>query len=209
MNCKLIKVCGMREAQNIHEVEALDIDLMGFIFWQHSSRYVASRPSYLPRKCKRVGVFVDETIERVLRTAEDYDLDYIQLHGKETPEYCTQLRGRRIIKALNLASIADLSQTVAYHGLIDCVLFDAKGRSAGGNGVKFDWTLLDAYTGDTPYLLSGGIGPDDAEQINAFLRRDTQAARKCIGLDLNSRFEQSPGVKDVAALRTFLQNIPR
>ncbi len=199
----------MREAQNIRDVEALGVDLMGFIFWSPSSRHVAVRPGYLPRKCKRVGVFVDETADTVLRTADEYGLDYIQLHGKETPEYCKQLQGRRIIKALNLASSADLAQTVAYQGLIDCFLFDAKGRSVGGNGVKFDWTLLDAYSGDTPYLLSGGIGPDDAGQINAFLQRDKHAANKCIGIDLNSRFEQSPGVKDIAALQSFLQNISK
>ena len=199
----------MREEQNIRDVEALGVDMMGFIFWPSSSRYVATRPNYLPRKCKRVGVYVNEAIENVLRTADDYALDYIQLHGNESPEYCARLQGRHIIKAFNLSSSKDLEKTADYYGLIDSFLFDTKGHSAGGNGVKFDWTLLDAYAGDTPFLLSGGIAPDDAERINAFLHRKTEGAHRCIGIDLNSRFEVSPGLKDIAALRDFLRNMNR
>jgi phosphoribosylanthranilate isomerase len=197
----IIKVCGMRGADNIREVEALGIDLMGFIFWPKSSRFVAKRPTCLPTKCKRVGVFVDEDIKTIKRIADDYALDYIQLHGHESPEYCIQLKGMHLIKAFNIATTEDLKQTETYTGHVDYFLFDTKGKSVGGNGEKFDWTVLDSYAGDTPFLLSGGIAPDDAERLKAFHHP------KCIGIDLNSRFEKAPGLKDVEELRRFLQNV--
>ena len=196
----MIKVCGMREADNIREVEALGIDMMGFIFWPKSSRYVSQRPDYLPKRVKRVGVFVDEDLEQVKRLAEDYGLDYIQLHGQESPSYIFQLRGLHVIKAFNISTAEDLLQTQPYEGLVDYFLFDAKGKSVGGNGEKFNWDVLDAYQGNTPFLLSGGIGPDDTERVNAFHHP------KCIGIDLNSRFELSPGLKDVAKLKEFMYN---
>ena len=202
----MIKVCGMREADNIRDVETLGIDMMGFIFWPKSSRYVSQRPDYLPTKCKRVGVFVDEDPEQVKRLAAEYRLDYIQLHGHETPEVISYLRTPalphpRILKAFNISTAEDLLQTQPYEGLVDGFLFDAKGKSVGGNGEKFNWGVLDAYKGSTPFLLSGGIGPDDAERVNAFYHP------KCIGIDLNSRFELAPGLKDIAKLKEFISNL--
>ena len=196
----------MREADNIREVEALGIDMMGFIFWPKSSRYVSQRPDYLPKRVKRVGVFVDEEPEQVRRLAGEYGLDYIQLHGHEMPEVISYLRTPalphpRIIKAFNISTEEDLLQTKPYEGLVDYFLFDAKGKSVGGNGEKFNWDVLEAYQGSTPFLLSGGIGPDDAERVNAFYHP------KCIGIDLNSRFELTPGLKDIAKLREFITNL--
>ena len=196
----------MREAENIREVEALGIDMMGFIFWPKSSRYVSQCPDYLPKRVKRVGVFVDEDPEQVKRLADDYGLDYIQLHGHETPEVISYLRTPalphpRIIKAFNISTAEDLIQTQPYEGLVDGFLFDAKGKSVGGNGEKFNWGVLDAYKGSTPFLLSGGIGPDDAERVNAFYHP------KCIGIDLNSRFELAPGLKDIVKLKEFISNL--
>ena len=198
----LVKVCGMREAENIREVEALGIDLMGFIFWPKSGRYVSERPAYLPTNCKRVGVFVDEDIETVKRIAEDYALDYIQLHGHESPEYCAQLKGLKLIKAFNIATTEDFKQTEPYTGIVDYFLFDTKGKSVGGNGEKFDWSVLSAYDGNTPFLLSGGIGPDDAEVLTSHFSPLT--SKKCVGIDLNSRFEIAPGLKDINKLKEFL-----
>ena len=219
MNYELIKVCGMRDAENIREVEklrvgddtsgiALGIDLMGFIFWPKSSRYVSERPAYLPSKCKLVGVFVDAAIETVKHTADEYSLDYIQLHGQESPEYIEALRtvcGDSIatIKAFNIATADDLAQTKPYEGLADYFLFDTRGKSVGGNGTKFDWTVLTDYNGTTPFILSGGIGPDDAEQLRAFHHP------KCTGIDLNSRFELVPGLKDITALQKFFTELNR
>ena len=201
----------MRDAENIREVEALGIDMMGFIFYSKSSRYVSERPKYLPTKCKRVGVFVDEDIENIKKIADDYALDFIQLHGHESIEEVRKLQDRKVIKAFNIATKEDLDATAPYEGLVDYFLFDTKGQSAGGNGEKFDWSILKTYNGDTPFLLSGGIGPDDAETLNSQLSaRLCRLARPrtlnshCIGIDLNSRFEVEPGIKDIIKLKTFL-----
>ena len=201
MKSSYVKVCGMRDADNIREVERLGIDLMGFIFWPRSCRYVSERPAYLPTACKRVGVFVDAAIDEVLQKTQEYALDIIQLHGHESPEYIRQLRGLRVIKAVSIGKRSDLAVCRDYEGAVDCFLFDTKGESAGGNGVRFDWTVLDAYDGQTPFLLSGGIGPDDAERVRAFQHP------RCIGIDLNSRFEKAPALKDSQQLETFIKKI--
>ena len=197
----IVKVCGMRDAENIHEVEALGIDLIGFIFWPKSSRYVSERPAYLPTNCKRVGVFVDENIEVVKKIAQDYALDYIQLHGNETPDYCALLKGHKLIKAFNIATAEDFEQTKPYEGLVNYFLFDTKGKSVGGNGTKFDWSVLDDYHGTTPFILSGGIGPDDTARIRSF--HHPQLA----GIDLNSKFEDAPALKNIQKLKTFLEQL--
>ena len=209
----MIKVCGMREAENIREVEALGIDLMGFIFWPKSSRYVNERPAYLPTQCKRVGVFVNASIEEIMQKVQDYALDYIQLHGSESPEQISHLSPLTshlsIIKAFNIATTEDLEATKPYEGLVDYFLFDTKGKSVGGNGEKFDWSVLSDYVGETPFLLSGGIGPDDAERVKSFLTSHLSplTSKKCIGIDLNSRFETAPAIKDVAVLSRFLSQL--
>ena len=191
----------MREAENIREVEALGIDLMGFIFWPKSKRYVSEKPAYMPQKCKRVGVFVDEDIDQVKRIAEDFALDFIQLHGSESPAYIFQLGGLHVIKAFNIATAEDLELTKPYDGLVDYFLFDTKATLPGGSGQQFDWNVLEAYNGETPFLLSGGIGPNDAERVKSYYHP------KCAGIDLNSRFEIAPGLKDVNTMRSFIREI--
>ena len=197
----IIKVCGMREAENIREAESLGIDLMGFIFWPKSSRNVSERPAYLPTRCKRVGVFVDASLEEIRQHVEEYQLDLIQLHGHESLAFAESLRPLSLIKAFNIACAEDLRQTEAYEGVVDYFLFDTKGKVVGGNGVKFDWSVLSAYQGSTPFLLSGGIGPDDVEAVNGF--RHPQ----CIGIDLNSRFEVEPALKVIPKLRQFINQL--
>lgn len=199
----IIKVCGMRESDNIRAVEQLGIDWLGFIFWPDSSRYVAAPPAYLPQRAKRVGVFVDASRDEVLQHVADYQLDIIQLHGHESHDYVQALRTDvpLIIKAFNIATSSDLEKAKPYEGLVNYLLFDAKGKSVGGNGTQFDWSVLNAYHGQTPFLLSGGIGPDDAERVKAFRHP------KCIGIDLNSRFETKPALKDIQKLTTFLTQL--
>ena len=206
MHYELVKVCGMRNAENIRDVEALGIDMMGFIFYPKSSRYVSARPAYLPQKCKRVGVFVNATIDDIRQHIADYSLDIVQLHGHESTDSIRSLRSLcgdviSIIKAFNIATKEDLNATTPYAGLVDYFLFDTKGPSVGGNGEKFDWSVLEAYNGDTPFLLSGGIGPDDTGRILDYHHP------KCIGIDLNSRFEIEPGIKDITKLKTFLNDV--
>lgn len=214
MKALTVKVCGMRDGDNIRAAETLDIDWIGLIFWPRSSRYVATPPTYLPAQARRVGVFVDEDMERVVRRAADYGLDLIQLHGSETAAYCQALRqsladfgcyGRqgaiRIIKAFSIATAADLNAVYDYEGAADYLLFDTKGPSVGGNGTQFDWSVLSHYHGPTPFLLSGGIGPSDADRLRTFNHP------QWMGIDLNSRFEQAPGLKDIEKIRTFIQQV--
>lgn len=197
----IIKTCGMRDADNIRAVSELGIDWMGFIFWAPSSRYVSEKPSFLPTRQKRVGVFVDARIEEVKSKADEYALDLIQLHGSESPAFCERLKAnsrQQLIKAFNIATQEDLEQTIPYEGLVDYFLFDTKAKMVGGNGTQFDWSVLSAYQGNTPFLLSGGIGPDDAEKVRNF--HHPQLA----GIDLNSRFELSPALKDIEKLKQFI-----
>ena len=197
----IVKVCGMRDAQNIRDVEKLGVDWIGMIFWSQSKRFVAEVPSYLPKHQKRVGVFVDAPLEDIRQHISDYQLNIIQLHGQESPDYVKALKPHTTIKAFNIAKADDLVQTEQYEGIADYFLFDTKGLMVGGNGQKFDWSVLTAYHGKTPFLLSGGIGLDDAESINSFHHPS------CIGIDLNSRFEVSPAFKDIDKLKTFLGKI--
>lgn len=196
------KVCGMREAENIREVEALGIDWMGFIFWAHSARNVSLKPDYLPSRCKRVGVFVNAPMPFIREKARDFGLDILQLHGGEDEDFIRQLRSElsslTLVKALNVACGEDLEQSKRYEGLCDYFLFDTKAEKVGGNGKSFDWDILQHYDGATPFLLSGGIGPDDKERLKAFQHP------KMAGYDLNSRFELSPAVKDIQLLKSFL-----
>lgn len=199
----IIKVCGMRDPENIREIERLDVQWLGFIFWEKSSRYVSEIPAYLPTKTKRVGVFVDADINEVRKKTEEYALDIIQLHGKESPEYIQTLRHLSdsriaIIKALNIATTEDIGQAKPYEGTVDYILFDTKAKMVGGNGTQFDWSVLSEYHGKTPFLLSGGIGPDDAERVKAFHHP------LLAGIDLNSRFEIRPAFKDTDKIHQFI-----
>ena len=191
----------MRDAQNIRDVESLGVDWIGMIFWPKSKRYVAEVPSYLPEHLKKVGVFVDSTLDDILQHISDYQLDIIQLHGQESPDFAKALKPHTIIKAFNIEKADDLLQTEKYEGIADYFLFDTKGKMVGGNGQKFDWSVLTVYQGKTPFLLSGGIGPEDAESVKSFHHP------RCIGIDLNSRFESEPGFKDINQLKTFINNI--
>lgn len=202
----IVKVCGMREAENIRAVEALGVDWMGFIFWEHFSRCVSQRPAYLPTRAKRVGVFVDESLDVVCQHVEAFGLDVVQLHGSESPTYLRDLRSScdarlLIVKAFSIATRDDLLQTSLYEGLADYFLFDTKAQLVGGNGRKFDWSVLAHYDGSTPFLLSGGIGPDDASHLSAF------SHPRLAGIDLNSRFEAAPALKNVELLKQFLYDI--
>ena len=197
----MIKVCGLRDSQNIREIAFLGVDWIGMIFWPRSKRYVSAPPAEIPDNVRRVGVFVDASIEEVKQHISDYRLDFVQLHGQESPAYVRALKPFPVIKAFNIATPDDLLQTEAYEGLADYFLFDTKGKAVGGNGKKFDWTVLNYYQGHTPFLLSGGIGPEDAASVKAFHHP------KCIGIDLNSRFETEPALKDITKVKLFLEQL--
>ena len=196
----------MRDADNIRAVEQLGIDWMGFIFWPGSSRYVSEPPAYLPSRARRVGVFVDATLDQISTHMRDYGLQLIQLHGHESPDFCRSLRSIcgdaiAIIKAFSIATVEDLESARAYEGAVDYFLFDTRSQLPGGSGKQFDWSILDAYDGTTPFLLSGGIGPDDLDRVLAFRHP------RLLGFDLNSRFESAPALKDLSLLAPFIEAI--
>ncbi len=226
MNKRIVKVCGMRDSDNIQQVSALGIDWIGMVFCKASPRNVTMLPTYagiIPDRGSltiaqhtplRVGVFVDEMPQNIITRVVNFGLDIIQLHGHETPTLIRNLRrtldpdihaGIKIIKAISVTSIDDIAAYKAYADCVDYFLFDTGATKAGtlpgGSGRQFDWSLLNAYDGEQPFLLSGGIGPDDAETVRTF------SHPKCMGIDLNSRFETEPGMKDVEKLRAFLQQI--
>ena len=198
----IVKVCGMREAENMLAVAAGDIQWMGFIFYPKSARYYTAQAMVLPDRIRRVGVFVNAPIEEMLRKMAQYRLDYLQLHGDESPDVCRALSGKaRLIKAISIASADDLRKADAYEGLVDYFLFDTKCDGYGGSGRRFDWSVLDSYQGATPFLLSGGIAPDSIAALRSFRHP------KWAGIDLNSGFETTPGIKDASALHTFIHQL--
>jgi len=289
MNYQLIKVCGMGDAQNIREVAALGVNLIGLIFYPKSPRYVESissdagiipdysslTPDPLPEGEGRnmldkqlkeeetkgetrnkqpvsaqlkstqskapfnkvttplslgegqgdeaveghggeaaipkfVGVFVNDMPQNIVTAVYNYHLSYVQLHGDESPVMIDNLRRTlvpdivpqiKIIKAISVSSAEDLKRYEQYEGHVDLFLFDTKCKGYGGSGQKYDWSVLEAYTGQTPFLLSGGIGPDDADRLRDFHHP------QCVGIDLNSKFETAPGMKDINLLQNFLHQL--
>ena len=198
----IVKVCGMRDSENIRAIEQTKADLMGFIFHPKSPRFVASLPEYMPKKQKRVGVFVNASLEQILAKAQKFSLEYIQLHGDEAPAFCCELknRGLKVIRAQRIANADDINQSEAYD-MADLMIFDTKTELYGGSGKKFNWQLLENYKGCVPFLLSGGIRSDTFEEIKAFFHP------QFAGIDLNSGFEISPALKDVGKLNNFIEKI--
>ena len=203
-----IKVCGMRDAQNIRDVEALGVDILGFIFWPGSKRYVSTRPDYLPVKAQRAGVFVNASPDEVVQKVKEYGLHYVQLHGDEDLSYVTNLQKLltasvdnmpRIIRAIQVASRSKVLKAMMWDGFVDGILFEAPTTGYGGSGISFDWSLLSSYRGNTPFFITGGIGPQSLEALLEFEHP------QWIGVDLNSRFESSPAFKDIALLRPFVE----
>lgn len=222
----------MRDGENIRQVTELGVDYIGMIFWDKSSRNVTMIPTHagiIPDRSsltelssdrpspvtlhpspKRVGVFVDEMPQNIITRVVNFKLDVVQMHGHESPTVIRNLRatldpdirpGIQFWKAISISSPADLETYKAYEDCVDAFVFDTKCTCMGGSGQKFDWSILDAYDGKKPFLLSGGIGPDDAEQIKAFHHH------RCIGIDLNSRFETEPALKDVNQIKEFINAI--
>ncbi|MFA5818642.1 MAG: phosphoribosylanthranilate isomerase [Bacteroidales bacterium] len=203
-----IKICGMREPENILEVAELKPDLMGFIFYPSSSRYAAEIlvpdiMTKLPPYIRKTGVFVNSDFEEITSTVRKYSLDLVQLHGDETPDICGRLRetGIPVIKAFNIKESTGFKLCSEFITCTDYFLFDASTSSFGGSGYKFDWKILDKYDLEHPFFLSGGITPRD---VNNILEITNPAF---YGIDLNSRFEVSPGLKNIVTLKKFISDI--
>lgn len=203
-----IKVCGMRETQNILDLANLQPDFMGFIFYDKSPRNVLRSKNYkeilnLPKTIKKTGVFVDETLENIVKFISEFNLDYIQLHGSETPDFCKKIKskGVGVIKAFGIDKTFSFKQTVEYEECVDFFLFDSKGEKQGGNGFKFDWAILKNYNQKLPFLLAGGIALENMEDLIKLEELNIA------GIDVNSKFEILPGLKDISTLKLLFQKI--
>lgn len=208
-----LKICGMNNQANILEIASLQPDFLGFLFYENSKRNFNSNE--LPQfnnSIKKVGVFVEETIDSILKKVKLFNLDLIQLHGNEDESYCLDLINQlnhnqlntKIIKAFSVNNEFDFENVKGYQ-FLDYFLFDTKGKLPGGNGQQFDWNILKKYDSSKPYFLSGGIGLEHINEIKQFLKQPE--AKYCIAIDVNSKFELDYGIKDSMKLEQFKNNL--
>lgn len=201
----IIKVCGMKDHSNINNIlsSVEGIDWMGFIFYEKSKRYLDADFEIPDINVVKVGVFVNEHLDIVHAKVVRYNLDIVQLHGEESPEYCSDIRmkGVKVMKAFSIGERFDFHSLSRYEEKVDYFLFDTKGETIGGTGKKFNWNLLENYQGSIPFLLAGGIGPEDVNLIQAI------TLEKWLGVDINSRFEDAPGIKSLSKIKSFVDEI--
>ncbi|MGK0324904.1 MAG: phosphoribosylanthranilate isomerase [Polaribacter sp.] len=227
-----IKVCGMKYIENIQDVAALQPDYLGFIFYEKSKRNFEGIIPELPKSIKKTGVFVNEYPEILISLVEEYRLDAIQLHGDESLKYVTELKRQlaerrdlfieenkhqrkkknkhfiadekvEIIKAFGIKDAFNFDDLKPYLDVVDFFLFDTKGKERGGNGVKFDWAILEKYPFEKPFFLSGGIGLQDMDEVQKIINSDLLI----YALDVNSKFESAPGKKNVKELKKFKEGL--
>ncbi len=201
-----IKVCGMRESGNLAALVELQPDFVGFIFYDKSPRFVGDsldevQLKAIPRSTKKVGVFVNANPDYILKNVRKYDLQLVQLHGNESPDFCKSLKnkGINIIKAFAIDEAFNFSSLNNYKPHCDFFLFDTKGQSPGGNGVAFDWNVLSKYDNEKPFFLSGGLSLENIEQASQL------EGLRIYGFDVNSKFELEPGLKDIDKLEQLFE----
>lgn len=198
-----LKICGMKYPENILEVGALLPDYMGFIFWERSARFFDGETPNLPDTIKKVGVFVNESVENIIEKINKYNLQAVQLHGKESVEFCQDLKNNidskiEIIKVFSVGDDFDFDVLKPFENVCDYFLFDTKGKLPGGNGTTFDWKILEKYKSEKPFFLSGGIGIEEIPAIK-------NLKLPIYAIDVNSRFEIEPGLKNINLVRTICE----
>ncbi|MFM2369056.1 MAG: hypothetical protein RL619_1356 [Bacteroidota bacterium] len=201
-----LKICGMKYPNNILEVGSLLPDYMGFIFWEKSARYFEGSIPELPKSIKKVGVFVNATQEEILKKIVQYDLQAVQLHGQESVEFCLDLKDKidnsiEIIKVFSVDDSFDFEVLKPFEAVCDYFLFDTKGKLPGGNGTTFDWKVLEKYPSSKPFFLSGGIGINEMGAVNEISKTNLPI----YAIDVNSKFEIEPGLKNIQLCRDALQ----
>ena len=225
-----LKICGMKYQENITQVADLQPDYLGFIFYEKSARNFDSIIPQLPKSIKKVGVFVNADIDDVINKIETHNLQAVQLHGEENSEFCEALKRHyekqsnevissnetdchdfekksnndnyiEIIKVFSIKNEFNFDVLKSYEDVCDYYLFDTKGKFPGGNGYTFNWNVLNNYSSTKPYFLSGGIGINEIENIEAFQK--SEASKYCYAIDVNSKFEIEPGLKNISILKEF------
>lgn len=222
MNRLGIKICGMKKAENVREAAALHPDYLGFIFYEKSPRNFQGEIPEIDPNIKKTGVFVNAPVNFIIAKVEKYKFQAIQLHGNETPEFCTELKvalnetksyknsaSTEIIKVFSIKDEFDFNRLKPFEGKVDYFLFDSKGKNKGGNGITFNWEILKDYPSSTPFFLSGGIGLEEVEQIAEFQTYLQKIGKEnlLVAIDVNSRFEIEPGVKNIEDLALFKKNL--
>jgi len=203
----IIKVCGIKSEDNLAALSSLPVDMVGLNFYKPSPRYVGPEvvPQWydvLPDEVSRVGVFVNESMDDIMDIADEYRLDYVQLHGDEDVSFCNEAAAQLpIIKVVRVGSHIDWSQIERYAEVAEYILFDTDSKAYGGSGHKFDWSLLADYPLSTPYLIGGGVGPEDTNLLQS------HSHTKFIGVDINSRFEIEPAVKNIELIKKFAYDL--
>ena len=205
-----LKICGLRSPENAREVLRYKPDYVGFIFYRKSPRYVGNQTGWIREfgagsPAQKIGVFVNEPVDNMLETVSRTGLGYLQLHGNESPETCAALRekGIRIIKAFSVGNDFSFGVMEKYVGWVDYFLFDTRGKYLGGNGIPFDWSMLEKYPFGIPFFLGGGIGPDNIVHVG-YLHHPMLHA-----VDVNSRLESGPGIKDPGLLDRFMEEFEK
>ncbi|MFV5688094.1 phosphoribosylanthranilate isomerase [Flavobacterium sp. ZT3R25] len=201
-----LKICGMKYPDNILEVGSLLPDYMGFIFWEKSARYFEDSIPDLPKSIKKVGVFVNATQNEILEKIAKYDLQAVQLHGQESVAFCLDLKDKmnnsiEIIKVFSVDDSFDFEVLKPFEAVCDYFLFDTKGKLPGGNGTTFDWKVLEKYPSNKPFFLSGGIGINEMDAVNEISKTNLPL----YAIDVNSKFEIEPGLKNTQLCRDALQ----
>lgn len=192
----------MKYPENILEVSTLLPDYLGFIFWEKSSRYFDLEIPKIPESIKKVGVFVNATLEEILLKIKKYNLNLVQLHGNESPEFCKELKKStiKIIKVFSVNDDFNFSALEPFEAVCDYFLFDTKGKLPGGNGITFNWQILQKHKSTKPFFLSGGIGLDDIKNIK-------KLNLPIYAIDVNSKFEIEAGLKNIELLKSFKNNL--
>ena len=199
-----IKICGMKFPENISEIASLQPNYMGFIFYEKSPRNFENTIPAIDKSIQKVGVFVNASLEKIKEKVNRHELNLVQLHGNENPEFCHLLQNNKlkVIKAYNIDNQFKFSELKKYYHHCDYFLFDTKGTNYGGNGIAFDWSVLENYHLDKPYFLSGGIGLENLDEVKSFLTK--VYSKNCIAIDCNSKLEVSPGLKSTEKTKQLI-----
>ncbi|WP_338407651.1 phosphoribosylanthranilate isomerase [uncultured Flavobacterium sp.] len=201
-----LKICGMKYPDNILEVGALLPDYMGFIFWEKSARYFDGIIPELPKSIRKAGVFVNGTVEEIVKKIKKYDLQAVQLHGNESVAFCSNLKNNidstiEIIKVFSVNDNFNFEVLKPFEEVSDYFLFDTKGKLPGGNGTTFDWKVLEKYPSTKPFFLSGGIGIEELEAVKQIVKTNLPV----YAIDINSKFEIEPGLKNKELLKLMVE----
>jgi phosphoribosylanthranilate isomerase len=202
-----LKICGMNNQENTFSISELQPDFLGFIFWRDSKRYCDNVIENIPDTIQKVGVFVDADYNEIVDKIISHQLNYVQLHGEETADFCLQLRNTtiKVIKSINIDNKFNFNELKYNNNCIDYYLFDTKAKLPGGNGTTFDWEILNQYKEDIPYFLSGGISLEEWPKLKKFLQ--SEAAKKCFAIDINSQFEDDFGIKNKQKIKAFQEKL--